>query len=42
MCIRDSAKVEYLLEIVRFLQDNDETLKGIMDEEPAGEVAPLI
>lgn len=37
-----TAKVEYLLEIVRFLQDNDETLKGIMDEEPAGEVAPLI
>lgn len=37
-----TAKVEYLLEVVRFLQENDETLKGIMDEEPAGEETPLL
>ena len=28
-----TAKVEYLLEVVRFLQENDETLKGIGEEE---------
>jgi predicted transcriptional regulator len=37
-----TAKVEYLLEVVRFLQENDETLKGIMDEETAGEGASLL
>jgi predicted transcriptional regulator of viral defense system len=28
-----TAKVEYLLEVVRFLQENDETLQGILNED---------
>jgi hypothetical protein len=30
-----TAKIEYLLEVVRFLQDNDETLKGVADDDDA-------
>jgi DNA-binding IscR family transcriptional regulator len=32
-----TAKVEYLLDIIRFLQENDETLKGQSDEADDGQ-----
>jgi len=37
-----TAKIEYLLEVVRFLQDNDETLKGLADEDAEGDTPSLL
>lgn len=37
-----TSRIEYLLEIIRFLQDNDETVKRLVDEDPSGETAPLL
>ncbi len=37
-----TAKVEYLLEVVTFLQENDETMKGALDEEEEGGTPLLV
>lgn len=37
-----TAKVEYLLEVVTFLQENDETMKGALDEDSESETARLL
>lgn len=37
-----TAKVEYLLEVVTFLQENDETMKGTLDDEAEGESLPML
>jgi len=37
-----TSKVEYLLEVVRFLQENDETLKGLVEEDQTGESQSLL
>lgn len=37
-----TAKVEYLLEVVAFLQANDETMKSALDDEAEGETPALL
>lgn len=37
-----TAKIEYLLEVVAFLQANDETMKSALDEEAKGETPALL
>ena len=37
-----TAKLEYLLEVVTFLQENDETMRGALDDEPEGETGQLL
>jgi len=37
-----TSKVEYLLEVVRYLQENDETLKNIGDDDSEGDTLPLL
>lgn len=37
-----TAKIEYLLEVVTYLQENDETMKGTLDEDAEGETASLL